>query len=313
MGAPVDGWLERDGVALHYLEWIPESVSSRQTSLLLLYGLSSNARYWERLAPRFSERRLIALDQRGHGLTGQPPRAPHFPDGYAMEELLKDVDFVIAELGLERPVVVGHSWGATVALEVVGTRHRSTGGLVFIDGPVQSAANLFSWEEAQKIMQPPLPRFKSFDEAVSQSRHDFESAWDQDLESFVKARIIPDADALILTLTAPVRLELLRGLYEAQPDVLWPQVEVPAAALLARQGPARIASSRETGAARLAELAPNVEVSWCDSPHDIPLFKPAEVASAIEHIAALAGGGASEAAARWQLQRGQERGGADES
>jgi hypothetical protein len=51
------------------------------------------------------------------------------------------------------------------------------------------------------------------------------------------------------------------------------------------------------GAARLAELAPNVEIAWFDSPHDIPLFKPAEVAAAIEHIADLAAGGASEATA----------------
>jgi len=276
---------------------MPEPGLSRLPPLLLLHGLSSNAHYWERLARHLSEHRLIALDQRGHGLTGQPPRAPAFPHGYAMDELVKDAEFVIDEMGLHKPVVVGHSWGATVALELVGTLPGITGGLAFIDGPVQSAANLFSWDEAQTIMQPALPRFTSFEEAVSQSRRDFAGAWDQDLESFVKARIISDGDALILTLTAPVRLELLRGLYEAQPDVLWPRVEVPAAALLARSGPARIATSREAGAARLAELAPNVEIRWYESPHDIPLFRPAEVASAIEHLASLATGDTSEATA----------------
>jgi pimeloyl-ACP methyl ester carboxylesterase len=298
VGAPVEGWLERDAVGLHYLEWVPESVPSPLPPLLLLHGLSSNARYWERLARHFPERRLIALDQRGHGLTGQPPRMPQFPDGYAMDELLRDLDFVITALSLQNPVVVGHSWGATIALEFVGTRQGSAGGLVFIDGPVQSAANLFSWEEAQKLMQPPLPRFASFEEAIAQSKHDFEGAWDQDLESFVKARIVPDGDRLVLTLTGPVRLELLRGLYEAQPDVLWPRVEVPAAALLAREGPARFTTAREMGAARLADLAPHVEITWYESPHDIPLYLPAEVAAAIEHIASLASGGGSEAAAR---------------
>jgi pimeloyl-ACP methyl ester carboxylesterase len=298
VSAPVHGWLERDGVRLHHLEWKPESGSGRQPPCVLLHGLSSNARYWERLAKRLPDRRLVALDQRGHGLTGQPPHAAAFPDGYAMEQLLSDVAFVIAELGLPKPVVVGHSWGATVALEFVGTRQGVASGLVFIDGPVQSAANLFSWEEAQSLMQPPLPRFSSFEEAVAASMQDFEGTWDQDLESFVRARIVPDGDALVLTLTAPVRLELLRGLYEAQPDVLWPGVEVPAVALLAKRGPARISRSRELGAERLATLAPNVEVRWFESPHDIPLFMPDEVASAVEHVASLAGGAtASEAAA----------------
>src|SRR5712691_8650444 len=277
---------------------MPEAKPSHQPSLLLLHGLSSNARYWERVARHLPERRMVALDQRGHGLTGQPPRTPTFPEGYAMDELLKDVDVVIAELGLEKPVVAGHSWGATIALEYVGTRHGMAGGLVFIDGPVQSAANLFSWEEAQKIMQPPLPRFMSFEEAVLQSRGDFEGAWDQDLESFVKARIIPDGDGLVLTLTAPVRLELLRGLFEAQPDVLWPRVDMPAAALLAKHSSARISRSTKLGVERLAAVAPTVEIIWFDSPHDIPLFMPAEVAASIEHIASLAAGGASEAAAR---------------
>ena len=295
MGAPADGWLERDGVGLHYIEW--KSDSDLQPPCVFIHGLSSNARYWERLAGRLPNRRLIALDQRAHGLTGQSPRAPAFPDGYAMEQLVDDVTFLIAELGLTRPVVVGHSWGATVALELVGTRPGTASGLVFIDGPVQSAANLFSWEEAQTLMQPPLPRFRTFEDALAESRRDFEGAWDQDLESFVKARIVPEGDALVLTLTAPVRLELLRGLYESQPDVLWPRVDVPAVALLARHGPARISRSREVGAKRLLELAPNVEIRWFDSPHDIPLFMPAEVASAIEHVAALASGSPSSEAA----------------
>ena len=55
-----------------------------------------------------------------------------------MEQLLDDVAYGISELELESPVVVGHSWGATVALEFVGTRQRTASGLVFIDGPVQS-------------------------------------------------------------------------------------------------------------------------------------------------------------------------------
>ena len=215
-----------------------------------------------------------------------------------MEKLLDDAAFAISELGLGKPVVVGHSWGATVALELVGTRQGLASGLVFIDGPVQSAANLFSWEEAQRFMQPPLPRFTSWADAVSESRRDFEGAWNDDLEPFVKARIMPDGDALVLTLTAPVRLELLRGLYESQPDVLWPRVDVPAVALLARRDDPRISRSREAGAERLAMLAPSVEIRWFDSPHDIPLYLAAEVASEVERVAALTtGGAASEATA----------------
>jgi pimeloyl-ACP methyl ester carboxylesterase len=290
LGEPRSGWLDRDGIRLHYLEWTPDGAGAKP-AVMLLHGLSSNARYWERVARHLDGRRLVALDQRGHGLTGHAPRSPTVPEGYAMEALLDDASFAISSLDLDKPVVVGHSWGATVALELVGTRPMLASGLVFIDGPVQSAANFFSWEEAQRIMQPPLPRFATLADAVGESRRDFEGAWDDDLEPFVAARIVQDGNELILTLTAPARLELLRGLYESQPDVLWPQVEVPAVALLALRSFARISRSTEDGVARLSVIAPRVEVRWLDTPHDIPLFKPAEVAAEIERICSLASTG----------------------
>jgi pimeloyl-ACP methyl ester carboxylesterase len=296
---PTEGWLEREGISLHYLEWRPANQRELEPPLLLLHGLSSNARYWERLARHVGRRRLVALDQRGHGLTGRPPRSPAVPAGYAMDELLGDASYLIDALKLPRPLVVGHSWGATVALELVGRHPGLASGLVFIDGPVQSAANLFSWEEAQQIMQPPLPRFASFADAVSESRADFGDAWADDLEPFVRARVVPDGDALVLTLTSAARLELLRDLYGSQPDILWPGLEVPASVLLARRGSQNTRGWKEQGAAKLASAAPQVRIRWFDTPHDIPIHAPADVAEEIEHLSAPeAGPDSSEAAAR---------------
>jgi pimeloyl-ACP methyl ester carboxylesterase len=297
VGEPVEGWIERSGVGLHYVEWTPDEGARRELPLLLLHGLSSNARYWDRLARNLPRHRIVALDQRGHGPTGRPPHAPPLAGGYAMDQLLDDAALVISDRGLERPVVIGHSWGATVALELVGARPGLAAGLVFIDGPVQSAANMFSWEDAQRFMQPTLPRFATFGEAVAQSESDFNGAWGDDLVPFVKARLLQDGDSLALTLTAAVRLELLRGLYDSQPDVLWPRIDVPAVALLARGGPASISGWKERGAARLATLAPRIEVRWFDTPHDIPIFAPAEVAAEVERVSSAAAAWGSEAAA----------------
>lgn len=291
MREPVDGWLERDGVSLHYVEWKPDAAARLEPPILLLHGLSSNARYWDRLAQNLDDRRIVALDQRGHGLTGRPPHSPPTGGGYAMDELLEDASFVIDQLAFSKPVVVGHSWGATVALELVGSRPTLASALVFIDGPIQSASNMFSWEDAQRFMQPPLPRFATFADAMAESARDFDGAWADDLEPFVRARVVQDGEAFVLTLTAPARLDLLRGLYDSQPDVLWPRVEVAAIALLARGGPERIAGWKEQGVARLAKVAPSVEVRWFDTPHDIPLFAPAQVAAEIERVSRSVGVG----------------------
>ena len=294
MRQPTDGWLERAGVNLHYVDWRPEAGIDQDPPILLLHGLSSNARYWDRIARQLEERRVVALDQRAHGLTGRPPHSPRGDHAYSTAELVDDCAFVIETLGLGQPVVCGHSWGATIALELVGTRPELASGLVFIDGPVQSAANLFSWDEAQRLMQPPLPRFATFADAVAASKHDFAGAWDDDLEPFVGARFMEDHGALVLTLTAPVRLQLLRGLYEAQPDLLWPRVDVPAVALLAQRNLARTSRFKEAGADYLREIVPRVEIRWFDTPHDIPLHMPVEIAAEIERVARLAAGERSE-------------------
>jgi pimeloyl-ACP methyl ester carboxylesterase len=299
---PADGWLERDGIALHFLEWKPEGTDDA-AAVLLLHGLSSNAHYWDRLASHLSDTRLIALDQRGHGLTGRPPHAPPVPAGFAMDELIGDAEFVIESLHLGRPVVAGHSWGATVALELAARRPRQSSALVFIDGPVQSASNLFSWEEAQGFMQPPLPRYATFEQAVDDSRRDFEGAWDDDLEPFVMSRLMQDGSSFVLTLTSEVRLELLRGLYASPVDQLWTELASPAMALLARGGPRRITDWREKGVRQLTQQAPDVRVKWFDTPHDIPIFAPEAVAAEIKSLSGdRASGPRSETPSRKRLE-----------
>ncbi len=296
MREPADGWLERDGISLHHLEWEADPASTAGPPVLLLHGLGSNAHYWDRLAQHLPGRRLIALDQRGHGLTGRPPHDPAVPGGFAMEELLLDADFALAQLGLDHPVIAGHSWGATVALEFAARRGATIAGLVFIDGPGQSAANLFSWDEAQQFMQPPLPGYTSFAQALADARNDFDGAYADDLEPFVMAKLMQQGTAFVLTLTAPIRLELLRGLYESPVDQLWAELTTPARALLARGGPPGAAAWRESGAKLLAQKAPQVSVQWFNTPHDIPLFAPEAVANEIAAVLS------SEAAASQDLQ-----------
>ena len=78
--------------------------------MLLLHGLASNARFWDLTAPHLYEYHVVAVDQRGHGLSSKPE------DGYDFSNFAADVAAVIEALGLRRPVVVGHSWGAMLAL-----------------------------------------------------------------------------------------------------------------------------------------------------------------------------------------------------
>src|SRR5258708_10737208 len=100
-----------------------------------------------------TNRRLVALDQRSHGLADAPPT------GYGMDVLAADARHGIRELGLDRPVVVGHSWGGTVALEDGATLSELVRGVAVMDGPIAPMSSRITWEDALTMMPAPRPRY----------------------------------------------------------------------------------------------------------------------------------------------------------
>ncbi|MCP4132789.1 MAG: alpha/beta hydrolase, partial [bacterium] len=73
-------------------------------------------------------RRAIALDLRGHGQSLPPG------DGdYAIESRVQDIQTVVAELGIERFILVGHSMGGSVAGAYAGIYPERVAGLLLVD------------------------------------------------------------------------------------------------------------------------------------------------------------------------------------
>jgi pimeloyl-ACP methyl ester carboxylesterase len=106
--------------------------------VLLLHGVTLQWWVWSAtmrlLAPRF---RVIAWDMRGHG------RSVAGHDGVSMDAMARDVVHVLEELDLRDAVVVGHSLGGMVlghfAAHHPDVRDERVGGLLFL---ATSAASL---------------------------------------------------------------------------------------------------------------------------------------------------------------------------
>jgi len=277
-----EGWFERDGVRLHYLEW--EAAETNAEPILYLHGLSSNARYWERVAARLGGRRMLALDQRSHGRSESPPT------GYLHEDLVADAAALFDRADLGRAVVAGHSWGAAVALELAAARPDLVSGLAFIDGPAASMSEVLSWEQAQQVMQPALPRYASLQEAIAAKKKEleWERSWGEDLVPFVEAGLVPADGGYVLTLTEAVRFEILKQLFHYHPELLWPRVESPIAILLA-ESDTPFGRWKRRSEKSIRELRPDVHVRWLRSPHDIPLHLPDQVALELERLSLRAG------------------------
>ncbi|HEV8574629.1 MAG TPA: alpha/beta fold hydrolase, partial [Dehalococcoidia bacterium] len=141
------------GVRLHYLDWNGLMAPLRTGSgrpLLLLHGLASSCRIWDFTAPLLAESfRVFALDQRGHGLSDKP-------GSYTFAAVTGDLATFIKTLGLERPVIVGHSWGAGVAVQFAADYPEVPAAIALVDGGfVERSSFEATWEQAEVMMRPP--------------------------------------------------------------------------------------------------------------------------------------------------------------
>lgn len=118
-----DRFVEVDGTRLHYLD-----TGGDGPPVLLLHGLNQNVRTWEKVLPALAEPwRLIAVDHRGHGLSAIAGVA------YRRGDLVQDHVALMRALALDRPVIVGHSLGAWVGLQIAGRYPDLLRGLVVGD------------------------------------------------------------------------------------------------------------------------------------------------------------------------------------
>ena len=275
---PTERYFEHDGVRLHYLEWSERQVAG--PSILLLHGLSSNARFWERTAAHLPGRHVVALDQRSHGLSDRPLEGNHNPTFVA------DANALSHHLELDRPVVAGHSWGATIALEYAAAHPEDTGALSVMDGPVWTTR--MKWDDVKDFVQPPFPLYSTLDEAYQAQARYIPGAWGDDLKGFVEAGLVREEGGWRSTLTVPVRYDILRDMFGANTAELWNGVQSPVSVLLARSGPPDFIRMKGEGAVELAKHKPAAQVRWFDTPHDIPLYEPAEIATELLTLAEAA-------------------------
>ena len=148
---PVAGGIDLDlpgtGVRLRATRW-----PGAGPPVLLLHGLASTRRFWDLVVPDVVSAGLsvLALDQRGHGDSDRPPGP------YDSATVASDALTALDALGLSRAVVVGHSWGAAIALRLAALAPERVLAVVALDGGFATARSAGATrDEARRRLTPP--------------------------------------------------------------------------------------------------------------------------------------------------------------
>ena len=108
-------------------EIISYSESGSGPLLILVHGWGMDRTVWNRCIPLLSTRyRLLAVDLRGHGASGQLGAG-------TLADHTNDVHRLLQSLGVERAGIVGWSLGAQVALSLAIEHPSQVSGLALIE------------------------------------------------------------------------------------------------------------------------------------------------------------------------------------
>jgi len=98
---------------------------------VFIHGWACDHTYLAPQIEHFSHsHRVLGADLRGHGASDKPEQE------YTMPGLAADVAWLCGRLAIEKPVLIGHSMGALVALELLAGAPDGAAAVVALDAPI---------------------------------------------------------------------------------------------------------------------------------------------------------------------------------
>jgi pimeloyl-ACP methyl ester carboxylesterase len=251
------------------------SASAGGPLALLIHGVTSSSRTWWRLAPELVRRgyRVLALDLRGHGAS------PPVDDELVLGDLTADVVETLDALELGRPgaalgpvesrrygqgdegpaidLLIGHSLGALVALDLLATVPGVARRLVLEDPPGPTGID---WPAMSEGIRADGRRARSEPEAMRRELVAGNPAWiPEEVDRRLADLVACDSDGIAAALSRTTAFDLI-GLASA--------VRVPTLLVigLERLGSALVGPDR---AALVAALDGRADVEVLDTGHNL--------------------------------------------
>jgi pimeloyl-ACP methyl ester carboxylesterase len=251
------------GLRLHAREWGPAD----GPPIVFIHGWSQNHLCWVKqyesgLADEF---RLVAYDLRGHGMSEAPLEPEHYSDGRLWAD---DLAAIIDQLRLDRPVLVGWSYGSFVISDYLRAHgQEGIAAINFVEGAVKLGEAAFG-----TLIGPGF-----LDHFVDATADDLPTNL-RAMRSFVRTCLVkPVSDddletAVAWNVVVPARVRANLAARQLDCDDVLAALEVP---LLVTQGRADTVVLPAMAEHVLA-TCPTAEASWYDGVGHVPHLEDPE-------------------------------------
>ena len=187
---------------------------------VLVHGVSASSRTWWWVGPWFAQKgwRAVAVDLRGHG---DSPRAAY---GLTLDDLTEDLhEMALGLLGPARrmDVLLGHSLGTLVALELCEEHSDLVGRLVLEEPP---GSENHDFDEVASMVESDVARAREAPEKTKREQLEENPSWtEEDAASNIAS--LRDCDA------GPIA-EMMRDDLRYELSVLVGSIEIPTLLIL---------------------------------------------------------------------------------
>ncbi|HZU70808.1 MAG TPA: alpha/beta hydrolase [Ktedonobacteraceae bacterium] len=224
-----DEYIVAGDLTFHYVQW-----GEKGKPLICVHGITANAYCFQALADGLAnDHQVFAYDLRGRGDSDKPE------SGYSISIHAADLAAIIDELGLDHPVIIGHSLGAFIALYFAAHYPGKLSKLVLIDAgaplPWNTVEEQPAWLTASIArLGVPVASFDEFTQRLKVAPF-LGPYWNDYIETYFEHDVYRHSDGSVVSKgSRQAILEEQRNQQQFKPEEQWAKVKVPT--LLLRAG-----------------------------------------------------------------------------
>lgn len=126
-------YARNNGVNIYY-----EVEDGPEPAMVFVHGWTANMNFWREQRSYFSGRnKMVFIDTRGHGLSEKPLER----ELYTLDHFVSDLSRVVDEVGLDKFILVGHSFGSMISMKYCHDYPDMVAGLILLGGGVKIRAS----------------------------------------------------------------------------------------------------------------------------------------------------------------------------